>query len=135
MKAFLALPFIAIVTFAGMSAVSASDLEDQVKVQIQSAELREGMQPGTYVCAAGHLHIKGTVENLASVPVGQVRVAGKVFDAEGKLLGTASASTKEPVLNPNEKAAVNLEFLSVIGPLVKQVERRELSVVAVGAKP
>jgi hypothetical protein len=88
-----------------------------------------------YVCAAGHLHIKGTVQNLAGVPVGPIEVAGKVFDADGKLLGTATASTRQPVLNPNDKAAINLEFLTVTGPLIKQVKNQELAVVAVGPRP
>jgi hypothetical protein len=39
------------------------------------------------------------------------------------------------VLNPNEKADVDLEFLTVTGPLIKQVKNQELAVVAVGPKP
>jgi hypothetical protein len=97
----------------GTASALAGDLQDQIRVEIQTAELQHEMKPGTYVCDAGHLHIKGTVQNLADVPVGQVKVAGKVFDADGKLLGTATASTKRPTLNPNDKADVNLEFLTV----------------------
>jgi hypothetical protein len=67
--------------------------------------------------------------------VGPVKVAGKVFDADGKLLGTATASTKRLVLNPNDKAEVNLEFLTVTGPLIKQVKNQDLAVVAVEPKP
>ena len=115
-------------------ASAAGELNNQVKVDIQSAGLHADMAPGTYVCAEGHLHIKGTVQNLAAVPVGPVKVAGKVFDADGKLIGTATASTKRPVLNPNETADVNLEFLTVTGPLIKQVKNQTLEVVAVGAK-
>ena len=88
-----------------------------------------------YVCAEGHLHIKGTVQNLANVPMGTIKVAGKVFDADGKVLGTATASTKRSVLNPNDKTDINLEFLTVTGPLIKQVKNQELAVVAVGSKP
>jgi hypothetical protein len=58
-----------------------------------------------------------------------------VFDADGKLLGTATASTKQSVLNPNDKAEVNLEFLTVTGPLIKQVKNQDLAVVAVESKP
>ena len=65
----------------------------------------------------------------------EVKVAGKVFDAEGKVIGTATATTRRPVLNPNDKADVDLEFLTVTGPLLKQVKNQELSVVAVGPKP
>src|SRR2546428_12214637 len=114
---------------------SATELTDKVKVEIDSVGLHPGMEPGMYVCAAGHLHIKGTVQNLAGVPMGPIKVSGKVFDADGKVLGTATASTKRLVLNPNDKAEINLEFLTVTGPLIKQVKNQELAVVAVGSKP
>jgi hypothetical protein len=39
------------------------------------------------------------------------------------------------VLNPNDKAPINLEFLTVTGPLIKQVKNQELAVVAVAPKP
>ena len=135
MNAAIALPIVAMMMLGGVEMALATDLKDQVKIEIQSAELHQGMDPGMYICAAGHLHIKGTVQNLADVPVGPIKVAGKVFDADGKLLGTATASTKQPVLNPNNKADINLEFLTVTGPLVKQVKNQELAVVAVGPKP
>jgi hypothetical protein len=93
------------------------------------------MEPGMYVCAAGHLHLKGTVQNLSGVPMGPIKVTGKVFDADGKVLGTATTSTKRLVLNPNDKSEINLEFLTVTGPLIKQVKNQELAVVAVGSKP
>ena len=124
-----------IVSLAWFAVAGAGDLNDQVKVEIQSAEIHSGMAPGTYVCAAGHLHVKGSVQNLASVPVGQVRVSGRALDADGKLLGTATASTKQPVLNPNDKATVDLEFLSVTGDLVTRVKNQELTVVAVAPQP
>jgi hypothetical protein len=133
MKRAIAWPIIALMAVAG--AVAAAELKNEVKVEIQSAGLHADMAPGMYVCAEGHLHIKGTVQNLAAVPVGPIKVAGKVFDADGKLLGTATASTKRPVLNPNETADVNLEFLTVTGPRIKQVKNQTLEVVAVGSKP
>jgi hypothetical protein len=135
MRAPVTLLIVATMMLAGAAAALAGDLQDQIRVEVQTAELQHEMTPGTYVCDAGHLHIKGIVQNLAEVPVGQIKVAGKVFDADGKLLGTATASTKRPTLNPNDKADVNLEFLTVTGPLVKQVKNRELSVVAVGPSP
>ena len=134
MKTAIAWPIVGLMVVGSMVAVAAGELNNQVKVEIQSAGLHADMAPGTYVCAEGHLHIKGTVQNLAAVPVGPVKVAGKVFDADGKLIGTATASTKRPVLNPNETADVNLEFLTVTGPLIKQVKNQTLEVVAVGAK-
>lgn len=118
-----------------VDATFAGDLKDQVKIEIVSTGSQPAMNPGMYVCAGGHLHIKGTVQNLADVTVGPIRIAGKVFDADGKLLGTATASTKQPALKPNDKADIDLEFLTVTGPLVKQVKNQELAVVAVGAKP
>jgi hypothetical protein len=128
-------PIVAMAMLGGVDPASATDLKDEVKIEIESMEQHSGMEPGMYVCAAGHLHIKGTVQNLAGVPVGPIKVAGKVFDADGKLLGTATASTKASVLNPNDKAEINLEFLTVTGPLIKQVKNQELDVVAVGPKP
>jgi hypothetical protein len=136
MKAAFAWSVVAIMMLGGSAVGLAGDLTKDVKVEIESTgEMHPGMEPGMYVCAAGHLHIKGTVQNLAAVPVGPIKVAGKVFDADGKLLGTATASTKRPVLNPNDKAEVNLEFLTVTGPLIKQVKNQELAVVAVGPSP
>ena len=133
MKTIVALPIVAAVALAG--AAMAADLKDQVRVEIKSSEVHEGMAPGTFVCDAGHLHIRGSVQNLATEPIGQVKVAGKVFDAEGKLLGTATASTKQPVLDPQGTADVNLEFLTVTGSKIKQVKNQELTVVAVGPRP
>ena len=135
MKAAIALPIVALLMLGGANAALAADPKDQVKVEIKSSEVHEGMAPGTFICADGHLHIRGSVQNVADAPVGQVKVAGKVFDADGKVLGTATASTKAPVLNPREKADVNLEFLSVTGAKIKQVKNQELTVVAVGPKP
>jgi len=135
MKPFIAWPIAAFVALAAPSPLLAADLKDDVRVQIDSTAIDPSMKPGTFVCAEGHFHIKGSVQNLAAVPIGPVKVAGKVFDADGKLLGTATASTKAAVLNPNDKAPVNLEFLTVTGPLIKQVKSQELTVVAVAPKP
>lgn len=120
---------------AGMLTVGAAELKKEVTVEIQSAGLHADMAPGMYVCGEGHLHVKGTVQNLTEAPVGPIKVAGKVFDANGKVLGTATASTKRPVLNPNDTADVDLEFLTVTGPLIKQVKNQTLEVIAVAPKP
>ena len=135
MKAAIAWPIVAIAMLGGVDAALAGDLKDEVKIEIESSEVHQGMEPGMYVCAAGHLHIKGIVHNLTGVPVGPIKVAGKVFDADGKVLGTAAASAKRAVLNPDDKAEINLEFLTVTGPLIKQVKNQELAVVSVGPKP
>jgi len=121
---------VALVMLAGLGGPAlAADLKDKVKILIDSVGLHPAMDPGLYVCALGHLHIKGTVQNLAGVPMGQVKVAGKAFDVDGKLLGTATASTKQSALAPNQKAEINLEFLTVTGPQIQQVKRHELTVV------
>jgi hypothetical protein len=123
------------IAIGGALTAAAAELKKEVTVEIQSAGPHADMAPGMYVCAEGHLHIKGTVQNLTEVPVGPIKVAGKVFDANGKVLGTATASTKRPVLNPNDTADVNLEFLTISGPLIKQVKNQTLEVVAVSPKP
>ena len=134
MKIAMAL-MVGVMAIGGMAPAGAADPNNEVKVQIQSAGLHADMAPGMYVCAEGHLHIKGTVRNLTKAPVGPVKVAGKVFDADGKILGTATASTRRAVLNPNDTADVDLEFLKVTGPLIKQVKHQSLEVVAVAPKP
>lgn len=115
--------------FGGLSASLAADLKDKVKVEIDSVGLHPGMDPGMYVCASDHLHIKGTVQNMAGVTLGKIKVAGKAFGADGKLLGTATFSPKQAALKPGEKAEINLEFLTVTGPLIQQVKKHELEVV------
>src|SRR5436853_7803773 len=93
MKAVIAWPVVALMLLGGSFGVLAGDLKDEVKIEIESTEVHSGMEPGMYVCAAGHLHIKGTVQNLTGVPMGPIKVAGKVFDADGKVLGTGPHET------------------------------------------
>lgn len=112
-----------------VSPLAAKDLKDKVKVEIESVGLHPGMDPGMYVCASGHLHIKGTVANEADVPLREVRVAGRAFDAAGKLLGTATTTTKTQSLAPGQKSEINLEFLTVTGPAIEQVKRHEVTVI------
>ncbi len=135
MRATAALLTAGFVILGGFSISLAAALKDKVKVEISSGGLQPGMEPGMYVCPAGHLHIKGAVQNLADVPLGQITVVGKVFSADGKLLGTATASTKAPILRPSDKAEFNLEFLTVTGPKIRQVKKHELAVVEVSQKP
>ena len=118
----------------GLGVSLAADLKDKVKVETLNVGLHPGMDPGLYMCAQNHLHIKGTVHNLADVTVGKIKVSGKAFAADGKLLGTATFSTKETSLAPGEKAEVNLEFLTVTGPTIEKVKRHELSVVEAPAR-
>jgi len=112
----------------------AVDLKDKVKVETLNVGLHPGMDPGLYICAKKHLHIKGTVHNMADVTLGKIKVSGKAFAADGKLLGTATFSTKEASLAPGAKAEVNLEFLTVTGPLIENVNRHELAVLEAPAR-
>lgn len=112
----------------GFGVSPAADLKDKVKVETSNVGLHPGMDPGLYICAKNHLHIKGTVHNLSDVAVGKIKVSGKAFGADGKLLGTATSSTKETSLASGDKAEVNLEFLTVTGPLIEKVKGHELSV-------
>jgi hypothetical protein len=125
---------VVITIFAGLSPALAADVREQVKLEVESVGLHPGMDPGLYVCALGHLHIKGTVQNLSNVPLGQIKVAGKAFDADGKLLGTAASTTKQAVLAPSQKTEFNLEFLDVTGPKINEVKKHEATVVEAAAK-
>lgn len=135
MKKTLAWLVAVLVMLGGVVPALATDFKDKVKVEIESVGLHPGMDPGMYVCAAGHLHIKGTVQNLAGVALGPIKVAGKAFDADGKLLGTATSSTKTASLAPNEKAEINLEFLTVTGSQIQQVKKHDVAVVEALPKP
>ncbi len=127
-------PVAALVGFGVLSPAGAVTLKAKVDVEIESVQFHAGMDPGTYMCAAQHLHIRAVVENRADVRLGRIKVAGKVFDVGGALMGTATASTRQSFLVPGETAGVDLEFLTVIGRLIEDVERHELAVVAAPAK-
>ncbi len=129
MKPTLAWLILTLVTLGALSAALAANLKDKVKVETESVGLHPGMDPGLYVCASGHLHIKATVQNLADLPLGRIKVAGKAFDADGKLRGTATASTKQDTLGPGEKAPIDLEFLTVTGPVIRIIKKHELTVI------
>jgi hypothetical protein len=129
MKMLSALLLVLLIATVMVSAPAAKDLKDKVKVEIESVGLHPGMDPGMYVCASGHLHIKGTVQNEADVPLRQVKVAGRAFDAAGKLLGTATTTTKSQTLAPGQRAEINLEFLTVTGPAIEQVKRHDVSII------
>jgi hypothetical protein len=135
MKASLVTLTVALALLGLLVPAFAADFKDKIKVEVDSVGLHPGMDPGMYVCAGNHLHIKGTVQNLAGVPLGQIKVAGKAFGPEDKLLGTATFSTKQATLGPGEKAEINVEFLTVTGPLIQQVKRHELAVVEAPPKP
>lgn len=129
MKA-IAIPLlVGFLTLAGLDAALAADLKSKVKLEVESVGLHPGMDPGMYVCASNHLHIKGTVQNMTGVTLGRIKVSGKAFAADGKLLGTATSSTKQAALRSGEKGEINLEFLTVTGPLIQQVKKHELAVV------
>ena len=125
---------VAIAILGGLSPALAADMKDKVKMEVGSVGLHPGMDPGLYVCALGHLHIKGTAQNLSDVPLGPIKIAGKAFDTDGKLLGAASSTIKQAVLAPNQKTEFNLEFLTVTGPKLNEVKKHEVAVVEASAK-
>jgi hypothetical protein len=129
MKASVVWLIAGLMILGGVTGVLAANLAEKVRVEIEGAPHQPGMEPGTYVCAAGHLHVKGTVQNLADVALGRIKVAGKALDSEGKVLGTATASTAQPTLDPGAKTEFDLEFVTVTGPRIQQVKRREIRVV------
>jgi hypothetical protein len=135
MKATVAWLIVALMLLGGLGPAVAADFKDKVKVEIESVGLHPDMDPGMYVCAGGHLHIKGTVQNLAGVPLGPIKVAGKAFREDGSLLGTATFTTKQPTLAPGQKAEINVEFLTVTGPLIRVVKKHEIVVVEAPPKP
>jgi len=125
----------AVIVILGSAVVSfTADMKEKVSVEVESVGLHPGMDPGMYVCASGHLHIKGAVKNNSAATLGRIKVAGKAFGPEGKLLGEATSSTKQPSLAPGERAQVDLEFLTVTGPDVRAVTRHEVMVVEAPAK-
>ncbi len=119
----------ALVIIGAFGPAQAANLKDQVKVEIDSMGLHPGLAPGMYVCASTHLHVKATVENLASLVLGQIKVAGKAYGPDRALLGKATASTKNSLLLPGEKADVDLEFLTITGPTIEQVTDAEVTVI------
>ena len=128
MRSTLVLLFISLLMSGGSVVSVAAQMKDKVRVEVDSVGLHPGMDPGMYICASNHLHIKGTVENLSQRTLGRIKVGGKVFGADGKLLGTAVSSTKEANLAPGKKAEINVEFLTVTGPLIEKVKKHELTV-------
>jgi hypothetical protein len=129
MKASVVWVIAGLVTLASATVVRAANLAEKVKVELESTAHGPGMEPGAYVCAAGHLHLKGTVQNLADVALGRIKVAGQALGAGGKVLGTATARTATPTLKPGEKAGFDLEFPTVTGSRLQEVTRREIRVI------
>jgi hypothetical protein len=115
------------------AAALGQNLTERVRFEIDSVGLHPGMEPGMYVCAGGHLHIKGTVQNLTATPLGNVKVGAKAFDAQGNLLGTATASTKKAI-TPGERGEIDIEFLTVTGGMLDKVKRHEVTVLDAPAK-
>jgi hypothetical protein len=113
-----------------MSASAQADsFKDKVKAETSTVGLHPGVDPGMYICGNNHLHIKGTVHNQAGVALGRVKVGGKAYSADGQLLGSATATTKKPILAANEKAEIDLEFLTVSGAMIDKVKKHELVVL------
>ena len=135
MKSFITSLVVSLAALVGFEVSVAAESKHNIKVEVLNAGLHPGMDPGLYVCAAGHFHIKGTVQNLTGgTLIGPIKVSGEAFDSDGKRLGSATTSTKRPFLGPNEKAEINLEFLTITGPTIQQVKKYSLGVVEAGSK-
>ena len=122
------------VVVGSVEAGHASDLKSRIKVEKSYAGVHPGVDPGLYVCAGGHLHVKGTVQNLTNVTLASVTIEGKAYDSAGTLLGTARPAKKSPPLvslKPGEKREFDLEFLTVTGPKVQEAKRQEIVVIQV----
>ena len=128
MRSTLVSLFVALLISGGSVVSLAAQMKEKVKVEVDTVGLHPGMDPGMYICASNHLHIKGTVENLSQRTLGRIKVSGKAFDAGGKLVRSAVSSTKEANLAPGKKAEINVEFLTVTGPLIEKVKKHELTV-------
>ena len=128
MRSTLVSLLVALLISGGSFVSLAAQMKDKVNLEVDTVGLHPGMDPGMYICASNHLHIKGTVENLSQRTLGRIKVGGKVFGADGKLIGTAVASTKQANLAPGQKAEINVEFLTVTGPLIEKVKKHELIV-------
>ena len=57
----------ALVTLGALSPVLAANLKDKVNVEIESVKFHADMDPGMYMCAAQHLHIRAALENRAAL--------------------------------------------------------------------
>lgn len=138
MRAMLSGLAVALAVVAGaIETVQAQDLKAKVKVEKSYVGLHPGLDPGLYVCAGGHLHVKGVVQNLADVTLASVRLEGRAYDTQGNLLGTASPARTSPALvslNPGEKREFDLEFLTVTGSKIEQAKRQEIAVIEVTAR-
>jgi hypothetical protein len=120
----------------GFSPALSQTPAERVRFEVENVGLHPGMEPGMYICARGHLHIKGTVQNLTKAPLETVKVSAKAFDANGNLLGTATASTpRNSTIAPGHRGEINIEFLTVTGETIDKVKRHEVTVVdAVGKR-
>jgi len=133
MKAILAGIIISLVIFGGVTSAPAADPKDNVKVEILNTDLHPGMDPGLYVCAGSHLHIKGTVRNVTQKTLVSIKLEGKAYDAKGKLVGTAYPRKLKPLrlvpLKPSEKAEFDLEFRTITGEGIRMAEKQEIVVI------
>ena len=64
MRSTLVSLFVALLIAGGSVVSLAAQMKEKVKVEVDTVGLHPGMDPGMYICASNHLHIKGTVENL-----------------------------------------------------------------------
>ena len=86
-----------------------------------------------YVCAGSHLHVKGSIQNLSDVTLASIKLEGRSYDTEGKLLGKANLRRINPPrlvpLAPGQKAEFDLEFLTITGPRIPLAKKQEIVVL------
>ncbi len=129
MKIALMVLIVSVVILGGVTAAPALEPKEKVMVEISKTGLHLGMDPGLYVCAASHLHITGTVQNVTKKTLVSVKLEGKAYDASGKLIGTAYPRKLKPLplapLKPGQKNEFDLEFLEITGNKIRMTKKQE----------
>ena len=133
MRSMLMVLIVSVVILGGVTATPALEPKEKVKVEISKTGLHLGMDPGLYVCAASHLHITGTVQNVTKNTLVSVKLEGKAYDASDKLIGTAHPRKFKPLplapLKPGQKAEFDLEYRTITGPRIRTVKKQEIAVI------
>ncbi|MFQ5946748.1 MAG: FxLYD domain-containing protein [Anaerolineae bacterium] len=126
-----------LVVFAVIAGVAAEtpagNPANKLKVEILNKGLHPGLDPGLYVCAADHLHIRGTVQNLTKETLVSVKLEGRAYDGDGKLVAKAYPRKLKPLplapLKPGQKAEFDLEYRQLVGDKIHQVKKQDVVVI------
>ncbi len=132
MKKKLMVLIVSLVALGWATAAPVLEPKEKVKVEIKKTGLHLGMDPGLYICAGSHLHIKGTVQNVTKNTLVSVKLEGKAYDAGGKLIGTAYPRKLKPLplapLKPGQKNEFDLEFREITGNKIRMTKKQEVVV-------